>query len=47
MEVPDTFNGMFWGYLVLWLLLTIYMVSLGLRVKKLESEATESKESGE
>ena len=34
--VPDTFPSLFWGYLAIWAILSVYLISLGLRVKKLE-----------
>jgi hypothetical protein len=36
--VPNTFPGMFWGYLVFFALVFIYVVSLAVRVRRLESK---------
>ena len=44
--VPDTFPSMFWGYVIVWGLLAGYIVSLGMRLrrveKKLEEKQTEA-----
>jgi CcmD family protein len=34
---PDTFPALFQGYTVVWVLLVVYVVSLGARLKRLES----------
>ena len=38
METADTFAGMFWAYLALWVIIVAYVVSLGRRVSKLEKD---------
>lgn len=42
--VPNTFPHLFWGYTVIWVLLCVYIVSLGFRVSKLEKKTAASKE---
>jgi len=37
MPTPDTFSGLFWGYLVIWSLLAVYIISLGRRIASLEA----------
>lgn len=37
---PDTFPDLFWSYTVVWLMLGLYIVSLGFRVRRLEKELT-------
>ena len=39
--VPDTFPSMFWGYLVFWGLLALYIVSLGVRLRRIEKKLSE------
>lgn len=34
--MPDTFDGLFWIYLVVWGLLVLYIAWLGIRVGRLE-----------
>lgn len=43
MPTPDTYSGMFWGYLVIWSLLALYIVLLGRRVKTLENRLNQDK----
>jgi CcmD family protein len=35
-EVPNTFPDLFWGYTFIWLLLSLYILYLGVRVRRLE-----------
>ncbi|MCB0353156.1 MAG: CcmD family protein [Bdellovibrionales bacterium] len=37
-EVPNSFPGLFWAYLVVWALITVYILHLGRKVSKLESK---------
>ncbi len=43
--VPNTFMGLFWGYFAFWCLLTLYLLSLGARlrkaIKKLEEKGSQ------
>ncbi len=34
---PDTFDSLFWSYTAVWFFLAVYVVSLGIRVKRLEN----------
>ena len=34
--VPNTFPALFWGYTVLWGILVVYLISLGVRLRRLE-----------
>jgi len=36
--VPDTFVGMFWGYLAIWLVIVGYLASVVVRVSRLEKK---------
>ena len=42
--VPNSFPALFYGYSALWLLLGLYLVSLGVRICKLERELRERRE---
>jgi CcmD family protein len=33
---PDTFPSLFWSYTVVWVVLSVYIVTIGLRVSKVE-----------
>lgn len=35
-SVPDTFPSLFVGYTVIWVILVVYILSLGRRLSKLE-----------
>jgi CcmD family protein len=35
---PDTFPSLFWSYTAVWLLLGVYIVSLGIRLRKVENK---------
>ena len=35
-QIPDTFNGMFLGYTVFWLGIAVYVIRLGIKLKRLE-----------
>ncbi len=37
---PDTFPSLFWSYTVVWVLLGLYIVSLGRRLRKIEHKIT-------
>ena len=45
MNTPDTYVDLFFGYTVIWLILGIYILTLGVRLKKLEKREGESGES--
>jgi len=36
--VPNTFAGMFWGYLAIWAIIVGYLISLVIRVSRLEKK---------
>ncbi len=42
MDTPNTFPGLFWGYLVVWGLLSAYIISLGARLARLEKKNEDS-----
>lgn len=37
-QVPNTFPALFFGYTVFWLILGVYVLSLGQRLSRLEKE---------
>lgn len=39
---PDTFPALFWGYLVVWGLLAVYIITLGVRCARLEKKLSGS-----
>lgn len=39
--VPNTFPSLFWGYSAIWVLLCLYIFTLGRRVRRLEKTPTE------
>jgi CcmD family protein len=43
-ETPDTFSALFWAYTAVWLILSVYVWGLGVRLKKLESRTDDSNE---
>ena len=45
-QTPDTYSALFWGYLVIWGLLTVYMVYLGFKCSRLEKKVTALEEGG-
>lgn len=46
--VPNTFPGMFWSYLLVWIFLGGYILSMGVRLgrleRKFEDKSNEAKE---
>ena len=41
---PDTFDSLFWSYTAVWFFLAVYVISLGIRVKRIEnSSSTDTK----
>jgi CcmD family protein len=34
--VPNTFEGLFWGYTTVWAVIVLYVATLARRIKKLE-----------
>ena len=43
---PDTFPSLFWSYTAVWVVLAIYIVTLGVRLARLEKQISQKKESG-
>jgi CcmD family protein len=41
--VVDTYWGLFFGYSAIWLILAVYLGSLGKRIKSIELQLNESK----
>lgn len=39
--VPDTFPALFWAYAFIWALLGIYIISLGIRLARIEKKVSE------
>ncbi len=39
--VPNTFEGLFWGYTTVWAVLVMYVATLARRLKRLERAAKE------
>ena len=37
--VPDTFPDLFWAYTIIWVILAVYIISLGFRLSKLERKS--------
>lgn len=46
-ETPDTFPALFWAYSSVWLIISIYVWSLGARLRKLERTSELSEKSTE
>jgi CcmD family protein len=42
---PDTFPSLFWSYTVVWGVLAAYIISLGVRVSRVEKRLQEKKRS--
>jgi CcmD family protein len=42
--VPDTFPSLFWSYNAIWGVLAVYIITLGLRVSRLERRLSEKKD---
>jgi CcmD family protein len=42
-QMQDTFPGLFWGYTIIWLLVVLYVLSLGRRMRRLERDTTRDK----
>jgi CcmD family protein len=42
---PDTFPALFWSYTVVWVLLALYIVTLGVRLSRLERRLSKGEES--
>ena len=42
---PDTFPSLFWSYTVVWAALSIYIITLGVRLSRLERRLSKDKES--
>ncbi len=42
---PDTFPSLFWSYTAVWVVLSVYIVTIGIRVAKVEKTLLQSKES--
>lgn len=40
---PDTFPSLFWSYTVVWGVLVVYIVTLGVRVARLEKKLSHEK----
>jgi len=41
---PDTFPSLFWSYTVVWVVLSVYIAMIGLRVSKVERKLSKSGE---
>lgn len=41
---PDTFPSLFWSYTVVWVVLSVYIALIGLRVSKVERTLSKSGE---
>jgi len=42
---PDTFPSLFWSYTAVWVVLAVYIVTLGVRLSRLEKRISRNKES--
>jgi CcmD family protein len=38
---PDTFPSLFWAYTSVWILLAVYIITLGVRMRKVEMRLRE------
>lgn len=43
METPDTFPSLFFGYTVIWALLSVYIFSISKRLKNIERKLNDNK----
>lgn len=41
---PDTFPSLFWSYTVVWVVLSAYIATIGMRVSKVERALSKSRE---
>lgn len=41
---PDTFPSLFWSYTVVWAILAVYIVTLGVRLSRLEKRFSKERE---
>jgi CcmD family protein len=41
---PDTFPSLFWSYTVVWVVLSVYIATIGMRVSKIERKLSKSGE---
>ena len=41
---PDTFPSLFWSYTVVWVILAVYIVTLGVRLSRLEKRLSANEE---
>jgi CcmD family protein len=41
---PDTFPSLFWSYTVVWAILAVYIVTLGVRLSRLEKRFSRDEE---
>jgi CcmD family protein len=41
---PDTFPSLFWSYTVVWVVLSVYIATIGMRVSKIERALSKSRE---
>ncbi len=41
---PDTFPSLFWSYTAVWVVLALYIVTLGARLSRLEKKLSQEKE---
>lgn len=39
---PDTFPSLFWSYTAVWVVLGVYILSLGVRLRKVERKLDDS-----
>ena len=42
---PDTFPSLFWAYTVVWVALSVYIITLGVRLSRLEKRLPKDNES--
>lgn len=38
----DTYPDLFWGYLLIWVLLSVYLIILGIKCSRLEKKISDS-----
>lgn len=41
MQTPDTYADLFWAYTFIWVILSLYIISLGFRLNKLEKQKSD------
>lgn len=41
---PDTYPSLFWAYTALWVILSVYIVSLGWRIAQLEKRISKDRD---